>query len=730
MPAFQRTFNLIPANPSNVTAKPPMTSKAAKKAYLKANRGPRVSRAEQRRLEKEELEQQKREYEKERNAARAKLAREKKAAKLAEEKEERRKLGIPEPNRFVRASQPTISMFARQAGKRTWQQIEMDSLAEESEDTLGEELLPPMEKSVDQPPAKRVAVEQDSEDEFGCFPSMSQAGDLLEIINSSNASIPKRNTISKPSSSLVDHASQGSWAVPAIQEPALLRDEDEIVNAIDIKSRHDPLDSLRRKRGPLIQKPSMGPKKSQELPKRNAKQLFDENLISSQELLELVTTQVHSEAAEAEAKCDPVTGTPVLQHPPEFVVTEKSISPKDNGQGTGSTILARSQARGTPDKASLPLKHTVQKSPVISPRSRPMQTPSPTSRLPVDTAVCSKQAVTKPVTKQPVKSMPPPPVPAKSRKPIYLPNPSSLRLTHLRNLGKKNDRQAEILPPTATQLFLENNLDDFFPSPSQEARELLDDIEDFPSNTQIAKEISPIRSALCFKPSLEPIDDSFADLFSTQDFASSQELLEITTPSRPPPARSMSKRSFVTSTSARHSAVTRSRLPLQSSSGNAGHPGFTNNTSQSRGRHHNSSASKASSRATENTPRSLQIVYAPKPDVPSPRPKTIEYKHQKDVMVLHKPPPVPPKIPLDPKHKRRFFQEKEEDLVQAAIYESKKVECNRKAQEKVREAQQEVKRAAPAVTTRSGRTLQRVQSNVTDYDDDDFISSQDLLALC
>jgi hypothetical protein len=383
-----------------------------------------------------------------------------------------------------------------------------------------------------------------------------------------------------------------------------------------------------------------------------------------------------------------------------------------------------------PDKAVLPLKSSTQKSPIIPPQSKPNETPSKTSSLPVDKDVCPKQAITKTAPKQPLKSMPPPPLPTKNRKPVYLPNPGSSRLTHLRTFGKNNDRQAENLPPTPTQLFLENNLDDFLPSPSQEARELLDDIEDFPSNTQIAKEITPMRPALCFKPTLETIDDSFADLFSTQDFASSQELLEITTPSRPLPVRSSNKRSFVASTSARQTTAPRIRQPLRPSNGNAGHPAFTNSTLQSRGRHYNSSVSKASFRATENTPRPLQMIYTAKPDVPSSRPKTIEHKQQRDVTVLNKPPPVPPKIPLDPTPKRRFFQEKEEDLVQAAIYESKKAECNRKAQEKVREAQQEVKRTAPAVTARSGRTLQRVHSNVTDYDDDDFISSQDLLALC
>jgi hypothetical protein len=79
-------------------------------------------------------------------------------------------------------------------------------------------------------------------------------------------------------------------------------------------------------------------------------------------------------------------------------------------------------------------------------------------------------------------------------------------------------------PPSATQMFLEN-LDDYFPSPSQEIRELLEDAEDLPSNTQIAQELNAGASGT--------EADDFVGIISTQDFIlSSQDLLEITTPSR------------------------------------------------------------------------------------------------------------------------------------------------------------------------------------------------------
>jgi hypothetical protein len=170
-----------------------MTSKAAKKAYQMANRGPRISRADQRRLEAEELARQKKEYERARVAAKAKIAREKKAQKEQSEKEARKQMGLPEPSKFVRASQPTISRFIKNGTKRTWQEIDI-GIETESEGTI-----------YDQPPAERMAREDISEDEFGDFPSLSQSDlpILLENFDTPIASnkeleeeqeLPKRST--------------------------------------------------------------------------------------------------------------------------------------------------------------------------------------------------------------------------------------------------------------------------------------------------------------------------------------------------------------------------------------------------------------------------------------------------------------------------------------------------------------------------------------------------------
>jgi hypothetical protein len=147
---------------------------------------------------------------------------------------------------------------------------------------------------------------------------------------------------------------------------------------------------------------------------------------------------------------------------------------------------------------------------------------------------------------------------------------------------------------------LEDHIDDFFPSPSQQIRELLEEADDLPSNTQIMRELN--------HPSKSADVDLFGDISLSQEFLlSSQDILEITTPSR----------------------------------------------------------------------------------APQPAPA--------------------------PKEKRRFFEEKEEDLLQAALHESRIA------------ARQEPPLKKPP---RPKRSLQRVQSAATDYGDEEFSAyGKELLAM-
>lgn len=123
----QRTFELIPNAPQGlgqqqhqqqpqqqqkgqpVFSKPPMTTKQAKKLHRQANKGPKLSKAEQRRIELMEQDRIRKEFDKEKAQARARTARDRKKAKDDKEKEERRRKGLPAVD--PHASQDMISRF-------------------------------------------------------------------------------------------------------------------------------------------------------------------------------------------------------------------------------------------------------------------------------------------------------------------------------------------------------------------------------------------------------------------------------------------------------------------------------------------------------------------------------------------------------------------------------------------------------------------------------------------
>ena len=593
MAGRQRTFELIPttlAAKSHGNQPTYMTSKQVKKAYQQANRGPRISRAEQRRLDAEELERQNKEYERERAAAKAKAVREKKAAKETADKEARRKMRLPEPSRFVRASQPTISKFVRGGnnGKRSWQEMKMHTLEEDSDGTLPESGFG--EKDDAQPPAKRVPAEDDSEDEFGDFPSLSQS-DLLEKIDSSMVSLNGGGT--------------GSPAVVA-KQPAL----------------------------PPCQEPS------QSLPARKYSE-GEYPLNGSQLTAEKVNTQLLSEAAEAVQKSDG-TELPV----PKQTTPKPTLSMK-------------------PQQQVQPIPRDILPKPIHAKNQK----------LSVSTSADSNNARTKPakptVVSRPVlqevsTNMPPPPIPLKEKKAIsFAPSPQKDRPL-LQITTKTNNKPKYIIPVSGTQVFLENHLDDFFPSPTQEIRELLSDVDDIPSNTQIARELSPDppkedlnslppNRATMRWPNLKSIieEKEFDNLICTQDLIlSSQELLEITTPSRPQPKSHVEPE------------------PVKQ-----------------------------------------------KP-VPRPKPRFFEEKDD-DILhaVLHESKTNAARshgpAPQTRETKRPFFEEKEDDLLAAAIHESKVMaEKRRMVKVPLKETNE---------NERKERTLKRrISSASTDYGEDEF----------
>ncbi|TAQ90290.1 hypothetical protein B7494_g1369 [Chlorociboria aeruginascens] len=562
--------------------KPPMTSTRAKKEYAKANRGPRVSRAEQRRRDQEELVRHRKEYEKIRAAEKAKNARDKKSEKVAKEKEERKRRGLPEPSRFVRASQPTISRFITSGKKRGWQ--ELDNVTEDSDATIDDEVN---RKNIVEPLAKRIAIAaEESEDEFGGFPSLSQS-DLPEILEKIDSSI-------KP----IDNSS-------AIQLDSATPDHD-----------------------------------SQELPKlrRNdgKKQYFDYSAADQK----LVENQLLSEAAEAVSKSDHI------EPPGANTIDVRTVKKR--------TQETRTVGLQTPKNMSKPC---IQSSTVVEQISRPS---------------LQERAI----------NMPPPPR-RPSKAISFAPDPTISRsIPH--TVSRVNSVFS--LPPSSAQAFLENNLDDFFPSPTQQIRELMDDVDDLPSNTQIAKELDAPEPKKVFQKAIQEKvqEEEFYDFISTQDLMSSQEMLEIGTPSR----KSSNLHNLAMPPQLEPTAVLEDFMEL------------------------------ICSQDLTMSSQDIREMDTPK------------------AAVLSKPDPVKP---VQQKRERtsmpRFFEEKEDDLLHAALHESQLLAAREEKvsmEEKIKEEGGAKGKDRKDGTVRGRKSkLQRTKSLATDYGDDDFSGcEEELFALC
>ncbi|TGO46444.1 hypothetical protein BCON_0325g00120 [Botryotinia convoluta] len=301
MPSKQRTFELVDAPKVHR----PMTSKQAKKAYQKANRTPRITKAEQKRRDAEELAKHRKAYEKEQAAAKAKAARDKKAAKALEQKEERKRQGIPEPSRHVRPSQSRISLFLKQGTKRF---RETSNTGEESEGTMRDELD-------DEPPSKRVAHgdsdddedenENENEDEVLSKQIARRNSEYEDKLQKEQlANTKNNNKIVTSGSPILSEDSEDEFG----DFPPLSEND---ISLLDTSSMHStPVNAnLGRARSagltrPPFHKPTTSFNDEQELPRMKN---FEREQMSPDDAFELenmLDSQIRSEAADAACKSD------------------------------------------------------------------------------------------------------------------------------------------------------------------------------------------------------------------------------------------------------------------------------------------------------------------------------------------------------------------------------------------------------------------------------------------
>ncbi|KAI9650590.1 hypothetical protein NHQ30_000608 [Ciborinia camelliae] len=606
MPSKQRTFELVDA-PKVIR---PMTSKQAKKAYQKANRTPRISKAEQKQRDAEELARHRKAYEKEQAAAKAKAARDKKAAKALEQKEERKRLGIPEPSRHVRASQSRISMFIKQGNKRL---RETENNGEESEDTLCGDLD-------EEPPTKRVAhdnsqdedkalskptaprdfeydeetsikqlannnfeykeeisaepiVPDNSEDEFGDFPPLSD-NDISLLDTSSMHSTPVNAISGRPRSAELLRPPFHKSTAPFNYEPELPRmknfereqmspeDPFQLECMLDSQIRSEAEDAAGR--SDCKQAVSIKEDRVIRDDMRHTASTSNKDTSAERELLWHAPINFRHDLPVKSTNGNPQLALPmapavkVLQHKQKNSFSNLSLvgHQSDHLSNKNTNIAPIPRPNSRPDfqasAISLPLskksleidpspfkkitstspdrtssritgvgRQVLQESSFNSAGSKSLYVESRPHKFPTLTPLKQQQYQSRksPVqastsvshTRSPLQersiNMGPPPLPRKSK--LGMPLAPSLETRQIVNSFS--------LPPSSTQAFLESHLDEFFPSPTQEARELCEDSIIYRSSTSL-KTGSAIQTHNQKPEDMnDTVDDDFGGMLSTQE---------------------------------------------------------------------------------------------------------------------------------------------------------------------------------------------------------------------
>ncbi|KAI8961053.1 hypothetical protein F5Y11DRAFT_327870 [Daldinia sp. FL1419] len=457
----QNTFSIIPNAPCAINggldalqsrpSKRPMTSKQAKKAYQKTNKGPKLSKAEQRRQELFEQDRIRREFEKEKNQARARAARDKKKEKEEKERAEKKKKGLPLVD--VRPSQATISWFVRGDKKKKLEsQTTINPPAtdragqDESDGSDGSDdngsVTPSDEDEPEPPPKKQKTVPLDS------VHSPSSTGRMLNCSASSPRDRDVRGTPRMSSNAMQDPVQEQQSLGNATPNA-----DDLAAMALD-KSFNEPVDAV------------TSPLKDVIDPDGNS--LLDEDIIPN---------------SPSPSK------SPGYYRSPIAVVEELLPVQKIKGSTATPSNQLPLQPLGTSE-----INSRTNRTPQDPDPEQPKlldQTASPAIDSSMNTPWETRPPISSKSFRHPKTPMGPPPIPSKfkpggrlrivdSGGPIFPPNPvhaSSSRSVSNPNpkLGKRNrilQETQEELPPTNTQLFMLGHLDDLFPSPSQEIREI------------------------------------------------------------------------------------------------------------------------------------------------------------------------------------------------------------------------------------------------------------------
>ncbi|XXH04493.1 hypothetical protein Hte_010909 [Hypoxylon texense] len=448
MAPAQNTFSIIPNAPCAINtdldssqprlAARPMTTKQAKKAYQKKNKGPKLSKAEQRRQDLFEQDRIRKEFEKERNQARARAARDKKKEREEKERAERKKKGLPLVD--VHPSQDTIAWFVRGDRRKQETRTASPATADADDSDNGTQSA----EDEPEPPPKRQRTEfsipDGPEGPESAKPGSCPSSAGMLGISPTAARVPNIEATTDNNSPAKEQ--------PASEHPNLDLDDPETVDEL--------LDEL-------VTIPSSLPYDSEAA--RDGKPLPEEqdnhvpNRLSPPKLPDGRShSPIPTQNSPQEQKAEDSASLPSIPQPLQTLVTDK-INLRDKQPTPNRT---KPSVLESPIK-DLPVPTSGRNQPHVSapPSFRHPKTPMGPPRLPPKFKAPSHTPASGPRTPQFLVKQP--------HVPKFKPPVSPISRPHG---GYMPQRTAGEQPPMSTQLFMFSHLDDFFPSPSQEVREV------------------------------------------------------------------------------------------------------------------------------------------------------------------------------------------------------------------------------------------------------------------
>ncbi|KAI1306652.1 hypothetical protein F5Y03DRAFT_405931 [Xylaria venustula] len=504
----QNTFSIIPDAPAAINAtrhgdtgdgtsarpsRPPMTTKQVKKAYQKANKGPKLSKAEQRRQELFEQDRIRKEFEKEKNQARARAARDRKKEKEERERAEKKKKGLPLID--VRASQDTIARFVRakpkdrkrdhkasqslaagggckeEKGLRSVSLKQGDSgyldKVRQFDDSDKENARPhgefeshyPLSNSpVDEAPAmdhieplnkKRKLDVLDEEEEEDESP--------FNITHEVAAPSPKPNRKTSIDGDQMKGASDSNTGQSRL-------DLDDSFSTIDL-SEDDLLDDLLCKTEKPREAPNTSNKRITDQQKGQIPQIESSQPKSPEEKNDVSS----SKNIEKTPGLERIVGLAISPPSPRQIVSSSKLAPNTTIKTPHrSSIPEQAKQISSPHSATIPPTSSIRKSQMIPPSSRSFRHPrTPMAPPPIPPKFRP--------SKQAPNSHPRTPQFLRPSLPPMLPSPRTAAKGSCRPRITKPELVYENKLPPSTQLFLLSHFDDFLPTPSQEVREIFEE---------------------------------------------------------------------------------------------------------------------------------------------------------------------------------------------------------------------------------------------------------------